>query len=300
LTPEELKNTLIEADAILNTVNPIPTDQNFEQTLEWNASKDKLKTILKEVFDLLNSLPHNTTVDANKPVASTSVVPPRRGITKEEEEKKIKFWRKYKNKYNYIEKLKVKLPPLNDTVKESKSVQNDVNNIVQNDANAIVQNDANAIVQNDANAIVQNDANAIVQNDANAILQNDANAIVQNLDDTPQNDLNDNPQNDVNDTAQNDVNENAQNDLNDKRYTLDDIVQNFEAYENLKSRLKNSPYDDPYFKNNVKNSNLCLTLPNGETIVKPVSHVAPLIFLKKCDALCPIPLQNNNPYVPTY
>ncbi|XP_022170301.1 myb-like protein X [Myzus persicae] len=297
LTPEELKKTLDEANAILSTVDPILTDQNLEQTLEQTVSKDRLKIMLKEVFDLLNSLHHSATVDASTSIESRNdynedkekeeekkrreerekkekeredkekkeredienkiredienkIREEREDREKKlreerEDEKKIQFWRKYKNKYNYIEKLKLKLPPLDNSVKETESLQSDVNANVQNDLN-----------------------------------------------DNTQNDVNDTVQNDVNGTAQNDVNDTAQNDLNDKTYTLDDIIQKFDVYEMFKRKLKNSPYEDPYFKNNVKNSNLRLTLQSGETIVKPVSHVAPLIVLKKCDDLCPIPLQN--------
>ncbi|XP_001947691.2 protein PF14_0175 [Acyrthosiphon pisum] len=240
LSPEELKNTLVEADAILNTVNPIPTDQNLDNTLEWNVTKDKLKTILKEVFDLLSSLPLDIKVNANNSVASTSTAYNNSKV----EEEKILFWRKYKNKYNYIEKLKPKLPPLNNPVEEVVSLQDDVNGIVQNNVNPIVENDENSTVKND---------------------------------------LNDNTQNNVNDTAQNDLN-------GESTCTVKDIIQNEERYEFYKSRLQNSPYDNQFFKTHVKNSILTLALPNGETYVRPVSYVAPLIVLKKCDDICPIPL----------
>ncbi|KAL5243214.1 hypothetical protein ACI65C_010624 [Semiaphis heraclei] len=257
LSPEELKNTLIEATSILKTLNPTPTDQNIDQTQEWNITKNKLKTVLKEVFGLLNLLPFDTSVDDNNCVASTSTGS-RYDYTKVEEAK-IQFWRRYKNKYNYIERLKLKLPPLNDV---KGSVQNDENDNTQNHVNGSVQNDVNPTVQNNVNPIVQNDVNPTVQNN-------------------------------VNDTTQNDGNDSAQNNLNDDtKYTINDIISNFDVYKMFKSKLKNSPYDDPYFKNNVKNDKLTLTLQNGETIVRPVSHVAPLIVLQKCDDLCPIPLQN--------
>ncbi|XP_015374408.1 PREDICTED: uncharacterized protein LOC107169244 [Diuraphis noxia] len=257
LSPEELKNTLIEADSILNTANPTPTHQNLDQTIEWNVTKDKLKTVLKEVFDLLNSLPLNTSVDANNCVASTSTR--YRNDSAKVEESKIQFWRRYKNKYNYIERLKLKLPPLNNV---NDSVQNDVNPTVQRDVNPTVQSDVNPTVQSDVNPTVQSDVNPTVQSDVNPIVQNDGNA-----------------------NTQNDGNENT-------KYTINDIIHNFDVYKMFKSKLKNSPYDDPYFKNNVRNNKLTLTLKNGETIVRPVSHVAPLIVLRKCDDLCPIPLQN--------
>lgn len=274
MSHEELKNTLIDADAILNTVNPIPTHENVDETLEWNVTKVSLKTILKEVFDLLSSLPLDINVNANNPVASTST------------EKKIQFWRRYKNKYNYIEHLKPKLPPLDEDGRPVRRVEpqqdgiveNNVNSIVQNNENSVVQNDENSIVQNDVNPIVQNDENSIVQNGENSIVPNDENAIVPN---------------DENSIVQNNVNATAQNGLNNKTtYTLNDIIQNPEVYEMFKSRLKNSPYEDPCFKNRVRNSQLTITLHNGQTIVRPVSHVAPLIVLKKCDDMCPIPLQN--------
>ncbi|XP_060862911.1 5'-AMP-activated serine/threonine-protein kinase catalytic subunit alpha-like isoform X2 [Metopolophium dirhodum] len=306
LSHEELKNTLVEADAILNTVNPIPTNQNLDETLEWNVTKDTLKTILKEVFDLLSSLPLDTKVNANNPVASTSIASGNNKV----EEKKIQFWRRYKNKYNYIEKLKPKLPPIKNPAEEVVSLQdgivendvnpvveNDVNPIVENDVNPIVQNDENSIVQNYENSIVQNDENSIVQNDENSIVQNDENSIVQNDENSiVQNDENSIVQNDLNDNTQNSVNDTAQNDLNNETtYTLNDIIQNEEVYELFKSKLKNSPYEEPCFQNNVRNSKLTLKLHNGVTIVRPVSHVAPLIVLKKCDDICPIPLQKKNP-----
>jgi len=263
LSPEELKNTLIEANSILNTVNPTPTDLNNDQTLEWSVTKDKLKTVLKEVFGLLNSLPFDTSVDANNCVASTSTGPIYDNT--KVEETKIQFWRRYKNKYNYIERLKLKLPPLND-----------VNGSVQNDGNDNTQNHVSGSVQNDVNPTVQNNVNDTTQNDGNGSVQNN-----------------------VNDATQNDGNGSVQNDLNDlTKYTINDIISNYDVYKMFKSKLKNPPYDDPYFKNNVKNDKLTLTLQNGETIVKPVSHVAPLIVLQKCDDLCPIPLQNKKMFVP--
>ncbi|CAI6344619.1 unnamed protein product [Macrosiphum euphorbiae] len=216
LSPEELKNTLVEGDAILNTVNPIPTGQSIDEALEWNDFKEKLKTTLKEVFDLLNSLPIDT--NSNGSGASTNNA---NNIDRKVEEEKIQFWRKYKNKYNYIDKLKPKLPPINNPVEEVvSSIQNEVNSTEENDKNPIVQNNLNS----------------------------------------------------------------------ETTYTINDIIQNKEVYEMFKKRLKNSPYDDPVYKNNVVNSKLTLTLANGETYIRPVSHVAPLIVLKKCDDLCPIPL----------
>jgi len=106
-----------------------------------------------------------------------------------------------------------------------------------------------------------------LQNEVNSTVANDINPIVQN-------DLNSNVQNNVNDTTQNNLN-------GETTYTINDIIQNKEVYEMFKSRLKNSPNDDPIYKNNVVNSKLTLTLHNGETYIRPVSHVAPLRVLKK-------------------
>jgi len=175
----------------------------------------------KEVIDLPNSLSHDAKANANNPVASTSVES--RYNNSKVEEEKIKIWRKYKNKYNYIEKLKCKLPSLNDT-----------------------------------------------------------------------------PQNNANSTVKNDLNDNTQMDLNEKKYTLNDIIQNENIYELFRSKLKNSPYDNPYIKNNLNNSNLTLSLYSGEIYAKPMRCVAPLVVLKKCDKLDPTPLQNKKTYVPTY
>ncbi|KAL4122552.1 hypothetical protein QTP88_014860 [Uroleucon formosanum] len=267
LSYEELNNTLVEVDAILNTVSPIPADRNLDATLDYNIIKNKLKKILIDVFDLLNSLPK---VDANNAVASTSVAS--RYVKSKEEEEKIQCYRKYKNRYNYIEKLKHKLPPLKVSGKVV-SIQDGVNGTGQNNANSLVRNNVNSTEQNDANSTAQNNANSTVQNDVNSIVQND---------------LNDNTQNNINDTAQ--IN------LNEKKYTLNDIIQNEHVYEMFKSRLKNSPYDDSLIKKNVSSSKvLTLKLANGETIAKPMSYVAPLIMLKKCDDLYPIPLQNKEP-----
>jgi len=257
LSPEELKNTVIEADAILNTVNPIPTDQNLDQTLEGHVTKDKLKTILKEVFDLLNSLPLDANADSNNPVASTSIET-KYDDTKVKEDK-IFYWRKYKNKYNYIEKLKLKLPPIDNSFEDVEFLQNNANGTIQNDANTFEPDNVNGTVENYPNPIVQ----------------------------------------DVNGTEQNERHNTAQSD--NSIYTVNDIIQNERVYELFKSRLQNSPYDDPYFKKHCRNSNLTLTLQNGETILKPVSHVAPLIVLKKCDDLCQIPHENKKTsYVPIY
>jgi len=255
LSREELKNVLVKADAIQNTLEPIPT-QNFEETLEWDVTKVKLKTILKEVFDLLRSLPLDTK-EANNSEPSTSSIAYDNGKVEEE---KIQFWRKYKNRYNYIEEIKPKLPPLSD----NDPVEENLNDSDQNNINPTVENDLNVNTQNN----VQNDLNVNTQNNV-------------------QNDLNVNTQN------------NVQNDLNGKRrYTINDIIQNKEVYELLKSRLKDSPYDDPFYKNNVVNSKLTITLQNGETFVRPVSHVAPLILLNKCDDLSAIPLQYQKKCVP--
>ncbi|XP_026804864.1 5'-AMP-activated serine/threonine-protein kinase catalytic subunit alpha-like [Rhopalosiphum maidis] len=249
LSSTELRNTLIESDALLNTVHPIPTTaQNADQIPVTN---DRLKTILKEVFDVLNSLP---AVDEslNQSTSTTMLLSNNTAIDKIKEEQKIQFWRKYKNKYNYIEKIKCKLPPLEDPAEESDSQQNSIINIAQNNVSVIVQNDSNDNTQNDLNSIVQND-------------------------------LNDNTQNDVNDRTLSDVN---------GKFTIQDIIQNKAVYEILKSRLKNSPYDDPsFFKNNVRATQLNIQLANGDSVVKPMSCVAPLVVLKKFDDMCPLPAQ---------
>uniref|UniRef100_A0A2S2N6E3 Uncharacterized protein n=1 Tax=Schizaphis graminum TaxID=13262 RepID=A0A2S2N6E3_SCHGA len=165
-------------------------------------------------------------------------------IDKIKEEQKIQFWRKYKNKYNYIEKIRCKLPPLEDPINEPECQRNSIINIAQNNVKVIVQND-----------------------------------------------LNDNTQNYLNDNTQNDVNVRTLSDVNGK-FTIQDIIQNKAVYEILKSRLKNSPYDDPsFFKNNVRATQLNIQLANGDSVIKPMSCVAPLVVLKKFDDMCPLPAQ---------
>jgi len=245
LSSTELRNTLIESDALLNTVHPLPTtNQNADQIPVTN---DRLKTILKEVFDVLNSLP--SVDESSNQSTSTSSLSNNTAIDKIKEEEKIQFWRKYKNKYNYIEKIRCKLPPLEEHAKKPKSQKTSVVNIAQNNINGIVQNDLSDNTQNDLNATVQNNSN-------------------------------DNTQNDVNDRT---------SDVNGK-FTIQDIIQNKAVYEILKSRLKNSPYDDPsFFKNNVRATQLNIQLANGDSVIKPMSCVAPLVVLKKFDDVRPLP-----------
>jgi len=241
LSSTELRNTLIESDALLNTVHPIPTTaQNADQIPVTN---DRLKTILKEVFDVLNSLPA-VDLSLNQPTSTSMSLSNNTAIDKIKEEQKIQFWRKYKNKYNYIEKIRCKLPPLEDPINEPECQRNSIINIAQNNVKVIVQND-----------------------------------------------LNDNTQNYLNDNTQNDVNVRTLSDVNGK-FTIQDIIQNKAVYEILKSRLKNSPYDDPsFFKNNVRATQLNIQLANGDSVIKPMSCVAPLVVLKKFDDMCPLPAQ---------
>jgi len=94
----------------------------------------------------------------------------------------------------------------------------------------------------------------------------------------------------------NDVNKTTQNNVNDMEpFTAHDVEQNKELYELLISKLKNSPYNDrAYFNNGVRIKNLNVKLKNGNSVIKPVSFVQPLILLDKCDDMHPLPVQNKN------
>ncbi|XP_025203779.1 myb-like protein D [Melanaphis sacchari] len=290
LSVAELRDILIESDALLNTIHPIPTtDQNIDPTPVTN---NQLKTVLKEVSNLL-TLMSNVEQPSNQSSSTTSDSE-NAYINKINEEERLRFWRKYKNKYNYMGNIRCKVSTLETPVRELEHCENAIVNITQNNINEVVQNDLNAnthnnlndIVQNDVNDETQNNVNEETQNNVNEETQNDVNEETQNnVNEETQNDndVNEETQNNVNEETQNDVNEETQNDVNFK-FTRDDVIKNKAVYEMLRSRLKNSPYDDPiFFHNNVRLTHINIKTVNGESVIKPVSCVAPLIILNKCD-----------------
>lgn len=196
---------------------------------------DRVKNILKEAIDVVNLLPSAQQPSTSNSDETDSNDTEINKIKKIEEADRVRIYRKYKNKYNYIDQIK---PPLEDSVMEPESE----NNILEN-------------------------------------------ATITNVSYTVQNDLNDNTQNDLNVSSQNEPNDIVQNDLNGP-FTRQDIENDKRVYELLKSRLKNSPYDNSAFIiNNVNATHFTVKLPNGEDCSEPLRVVQPLVVINKCDAL---------------
>lgn len=142
----ELRNILVDSDALLHTIHPISTtDQNVDQI---PVTMDRVKSILKEAIDVVNLFP-----SAQQPSTSNSNDTEMKKI---EEADRVRIYRKYKNKYNYIDQIK---PPLEDLVKEQESKNNPLENVTITNVSYTVQNDSNDNTLNDPNDIVQNNLN---------------------------------------------------------------------------------------------------------------------------------------------
>ncbi|KAE9543548.1 hypothetical protein AGLY_002348 [Aphis glycines] len=128
---------------------------------------DRVKTILKETIDVVNLFP-SAQQSSTSNINDTEM----KIIKKIEEADRLRIYRKYKNKYNYIDQIK---PPLEDLVKKPVSQNNLLENVTITNVSYTVHNDLNDNTQNDQNDIVQNDLKVNTQNDPNNIVQNDLN-----------------------------------------------------------------------------------------------------------------------------
>jgi len=151
LNSTELQNVLIESGALLNTIHPISTtNQSVDQ---FPLSMDRVKNRLQDAMNVVNLLPSaqqpSTSYSNNTDSNDTEM----KKMKKIEEANRIRIYRKYKNKYNYIDQIK---PPSVDSVNEAESQNNLIENPTITNVSYSVQNDLNDNTQND---IVQNDLN---------------------------------------------------------------------------------------------------------------------------------------------
>lgn len=154
LNSTELRNFLVDSDALLHTIHPISnTEQNVDQI---PVTMDRLQSILKEAIDVVNLLPSAQQPSTSNSNDTDSNDTEMEKMKKIEEANRIRIRRKYQNKYNYIDQIK---PPVEDSVEEQEFQNNPLENVTVTNVRYSVQNDSNDDTENNPNDITQNNLN---------------------------------------------------------------------------------------------------------------------------------------------